>query len=48
MNLSEWPIAFLANRAPKDVKTVVYKDRDETLTITGSDLLGLPTASILM
>ena len=44
MNLSEYPIALLADRAPKDVKTLVYKDRDETLTITGSDLLGLPTA----
>ena len=44
MNLAEYPIALLADRAPKDVKTLVYKDRDETLTITGSDLLGLPTA----
>src|SRR3954453_2103666 len=44
MNLAEYPIALLADRAPKDVKTLVYKDRDETLTITGSDYLGLPTA----
>ena len=44
MNLAEYPIALLADRAPKDVKTLVYKDRDETLTITGSDLLGLPMA----
>jgi plasmid replication initiation protein len=44
MNLSEYPIALLADRAPKDVKTLIYKDRDETLTITGSDYLGLPTA----
>ena len=44
MNLSEYPIALLADRAPKDVKTLVYKDRDETLTVTGSDHLGLPTA----
>src|SRR4051794_4660478 len=44
MNLSEYPIALLADRAPKDVKTLVYKDKDETLTITGSDYLGLPTA----
>jgi hypothetical protein len=44
MNLAEYPIALLADRAPNDVKTVVYHDKDETLTITGSDLLGLPTA----
>jgi hypothetical protein len=44
MNLAEYPIALLADRQPKDVKTVVYHDRDEMLTITGSDLLGLPTA----
>jgi hypothetical protein len=42
MNLCEYPIALLVDRAPRDVKTVFYKDRDETLTITGSDLLGLP------
>jgi hypothetical protein len=44
MNLAEYPIALLADRQPKDVKTLVYHDRDEMLTITGSDLLGLPTA----
>ena len=44
MNLAEYPIALLADRAPKDVKTLIYNDKDETLTITGSDLLGLPTA----
>jgi hypothetical protein len=44
MNLAEYPIALLADRPPNDVKTVVYHDKDETLTITGSDLLGLPTA----
>jgi len=44
MNLCEYPIALLADRAPKDQKTVHYHNRDETLTITGSDLLGLPTA----
>ncbi len=44
MNLAEYPIALLADRAPDGVKTVTYHDRDETLTITGSDLLGLPTA----
>ncbi len=44
MNLAEYPIALLADRAPNDLKTIVYHDKDETLTITGSDLLGLPTA----
>ena len=44
MNLAEYPIALLADRAPEGVKTIAYHDRDETLTITGSDLLGLPTA----
>jgi hypothetical protein len=44
MNLAEYPIALLADRAPDGIKTVVYHDKDETLTITGSDLLGLPTA----
>lgn len=44
MNLAEYPIALLADRAPDGMKTLVYHDRDETLTITGSDLLGLPTS----
>jgi len=44
MNLAEYPIALLADRAPNGIKTLVYHDKDETLTITGSDLLGLPTA----
>lgn len=44
MNLAEYPIALLGDRAPDGQKTVVYHDKDETLTITGSDLLGLPTA----
>ncbi|AMV40961.1 replication initiator protein A [Planctomyces sp. SH-PL62] len=44
MNLAEYPIALLSDRAPNKLKTVVYHDKDETLTITGSDLLGLPTA----
>ncbi|MDG3008382.1 replication initiator protein A [Paludisphaera mucosa] len=44
MNLAEYPIALLADRAPAGIKTVVYHDKDETVTITGSDLLGLPTA----
>lgn len=44
MNLAEYPIALLADRAPNGLKTLIYHDKDETLTITGSDLLGLPTA----
>ncbi len=44
LNLAEYPIALLADRSPNDIKTLVYHDRDESLTITGSDLLGLPTA----
>jgi len=44
MNLAEYPIALLADRAPDGLKTIVYHDKEETLTITGSDLLGLPTA----
>lgn len=44
MNLAEYPIALLADRAPDGIKTLVFHDKDETLTITGSDLLGLPTA----
>lgn len=44
MNLAEYPIALLADRPPHGIKTLVYHDGDETLAITGSDLLGLPTA----
>lgn len=54
MNLSEFPLTLLTTRAPEDVKTIVYEDeiRDKgtgqltrrTLTITGSDAWGLPTA----
>lgn len=44
MNLAEFPIGLIADRSTGGVKTVVYQDKDETLTVTGSDLLGLPTA----
>lgn len=54
MNLAEFPIASLADRMPKDVKTLVFEDEMEDpvtrepvvrrLTISGSDRYGLPTA----
>lgn len=44
MNLAEFPIGLIADRSTDGIKTVVYQDKDETLTVTGSDLLGLPTA----
>jgi plasmid replication initiation protein len=44
MNLAEFPIGLITDRAMDGAKTVVYRDKDETLTVTGSDLLGLPTA----
>ncbi len=44
MNLSEFPIAILGNRAPEGVKTLRFQDRHGRLTVTGSDALGLPTA----
>ena len=44
MNLAEFPIALLTDRAPEGQKTVRYEDRHGKLTITGSDAYGLPTA----
>jgi hypothetical protein len=54
LNIAEFPIAALANRINPDVKTITYEDeiRDQStgelvprkLTITGSDLYGLPTS----
>jgi hypothetical protein len=54
LNLAEFPIALLADRPPRGIKTVEFKDRiydrgagreiDRKLTITGSDRYGLPTA----
>jgi hypothetical protein len=44
MNLAEFPIAILTNRAPEGVKTLRYRDHRGQLTVTGSDALGLPTA----
>lgn len=45
MNLAEFPIALLSDRAPSDVKTIQYESSNGLLTITGSDDLGLPMAS---
>jgi hypothetical protein len=44
MNLAEFPISVLADRAPKGAKTLIFRDGDGTLTLTGSDAFGLPTA----
>jgi len=45
MNLAEFPIALLTDRAPEGQKTLCYEDRHGKLTITGSDAYGLPTAA---
>src|SRR5437764_9298292 len=45
MNLAEFPIALLADRAPKGQKTLYFEDRHGRLTVTGSDAYGLPTAT---
>lgn len=54
MNLIEFPLALLSDRAPKGCKTLVFEDRIQDrgqgkyvtrrLTISGSDRFGLPTA----
>ena len=44
MNLAELPIAVLTNTAPEGVKTLIFRDTRGSLTVTGSDALGLPTA----
>src|SRR4051794_6417760 len=44
MNLAEFPIGLLSERVPPGRKTLVYEGRHGTLTITGSDAFGLPTA----
>lgn len=44
MNLAEFPISLLADRAPKGTKTLIFRDGEGTLTVTGSDAYGLPTA----
>lgn len=45
MNLAEFPIALLSDRAPSDVKTIQYETSNGLLTITGSDDFGLPMSS---
>jgi len=44
MNLAEFPITLLADRAPKGQKPLVFRDGEQTLTVTGSNAFGLPTA----
>jgi hypothetical protein len=54
MNLAEFPLATLADKAPSGCKTLVFEDRiwdhgqqkhiTRRLTITASDKFGLPTA----
>jgi hypothetical protein len=44
MNLAEFPIALLADYAPKGQKTLYFEDDHGRLTVTGSDAHGLPTA----
>src|SRR5262245_13711551 len=54
MNFAEFPIAFLSDRVPAGVNTLVFEDtvRDKgtglpvvrKLTVRGADGLGLPTA----
>ena len=45
MNLAEFPIALLADYAPKGQKTLYFEDAHGRLTVTGSDAHGLPTAT---
>ena len=44
MNLAEFPLGLLADRADATVKTLVFEGEHGRLTITGSDAYGLPTA----
>ncbi len=44
MNLAEFPITLLTDRAPTKQKTLVFRDGEQTLTVTSSDKYGLPTA----
>jgi Replication initiator protein A len=45
MNLSEYPLTLLADRAGAGVKTIAFGGERGQLTITGSDDYGLPTAA---
>jgi len=44
MNLAEFPLGLLADRADATVKTLTFDGEHGRLTITGSDAYGLPTA----
>ncbi|MBV8314865.1 MAG: replication initiator protein A [Planctomycetaceae bacterium] len=44
MNLSEYPVTLLTERVPPGCKTITFRDRHGTLTVTGSDDYGLPAA----
>jgi hypothetical protein len=44
MNLAEYPTTLLTERVPPGIKTLVFEDRHGTLTVSGSDDYGLPTA----
>ena len=44
MNLAEFPITVLADRAPRGARTLIFRVDHGQLTITGSDAYGLPTA----
>jgi replication initiator protein A len=44
MNLAEFPIALIAERVPPRCKTLVFEGHHGKLTVTGSDVYGLPTA----
>src|SRR5512142_145812 len=45
MNLCEFPITLLTDYPPEGIKTLVFEDQHGKLTVTGSDDLGLPTAT---
>jgi len=45
MNLAEFPITLITDRAPKGVSTLVFKSKEGNLTIKGTAADGLPTAS---
>jgi hypothetical protein len=45
MNLAEWPIALVADRAPEGQKTIRFEgDNGRRVTVTSTDEYGLPTA----
>jgi hypothetical protein len=54
LNLAEFPITLLSDRAPKGCKTLIFEDKvfdqqngelvSRKVTVTGSDAYGLPTA----